>query len=233
MCYEHQSIGVYAVIVTLLSRYYHVIITLLSRYYSLHKALLQIDHLYSFAPYYHRLILLQDAGVPRALISLTGCFHPLHPGVRTAWLHWGRGALVPKAISPPASPSKVPHEDVQGWDSEGVNFEVERDMNESLKQLRLHNGIPLSGAEVSRAIWSAEDSTLPIQKPAGPDSSPVKGLPAADVTVLIDRTGNLVLALKGRFDEECSVDGLITARQCTGENCYTPSYSSQYSQVAP
>ena len=34
MCYEHQPVGVYPVIIMSLSRYYHLTITLSSRYYT-------------------------------------------------------------------------------------------------------------------------------------------------------------------------------------------------------
>jgi hypothetical protein len=45
-------------------------------------------------------LLKQDCGVTKALLYLTRAFHPYHPGVRMAWLQWGRDSLNP----PPSIP---------------------------------------------------------------------------------------------------------------------------------
>ena len=45
-------------------------------------------------------MLQQDCGVTKALLFLTRFFHPYHPGVRAAWLQWGRDSLNP----PPSIP---------------------------------------------------------------------------------------------------------------------------------
>ena len=45
-------------------------------------------------------MLQQDCGVTKALLFLTRSFHPYHPGVRAAWLQWGKDSLNP----PPSIP---------------------------------------------------------------------------------------------------------------------------------
>lgn len=115
----------------------------------------------------------QDCGVTKALLCLTRSFHPYHPGVRMAWLQWGRDSLNPPpsiplimALAlplPPHTPQaletlvlgdSVTHTsdvEVEGREAdlegfERQEFESEKSTDRNMRRYRQESGLPPSSS---------------------------------------------------------------------------------------
>ena len=77
-----------------------------------------------------------------------------------------------------------------------------------------------SHLSLSTLLIDVQSAKRPIQENLRPKDSQVTiGATSAtgDVTVLIDRMGNLVLAVQALFNQRCSKNGLVSIEAATGE----------------
>ena len=66
-------------------------------------------------------------------------------------------------------------------------------------------------------VQSAKHTTQEILRRNDSQFSKVATLASGDVTVLIDRMGNLVLAVQALFNQRCNKDGFVAIEAATGE----------------
>ena len=173
-------------------------------------------------PYHYH---IQEEGVPQALLSLSRALHPLHPALKDAWVSWGKGAVDAAAAvvlsrQPRMTIEAVDHEEqdedyveTKGYDEvhEHDTFEP-RQPHDRMTTASSHHTVRNDEDETKKG--TGKSKTYPSTTDRGETKNDAivarQGLNLEVTTVVIDRMGGLIMAVKNLFDMYRAESGLIS-----------------------